>query len=62
MATVNPAGFFNGISGRLEKGQRADLVLFKTRFKKIQIQQVYLAGRLLYSAEENARNLKCGVV
>lgn len=54
MATVNPARFFDGISGRLEKGQRADLVLFKTRFKKIQIQQVYLAGRLLYSAEENA--------
>lgn len=54
MATVNPAGLFDGISGKLEKGRRADLVLFRTRRKKIHILRVYLAGRLLYSAEENA--------
>jgi N-acetylglucosamine-6-phosphate deacetylase len=54
MATVNPARLFEGISGKLEKGQRADLVLFKAQAKKIQILRVYLAGRLLYSAEENA--------
>jgi alpha-D-ribose 1-methylphosphonate 5-triphosphate diphosphatase PhnM len=37
----------------LEEGQRADLVLFKAKRKEIKILQVYLAGRLLYSAEEN---------
>jgi N-acetylglucosamine-6-phosphate deacetylase len=54
MATVNPAVLFNGISGRLEQGRRADLVLFRPKRKKIQILRVYLAGRLLYSAEDNA--------
>jgi len=54
MATVNPAGLFDGISGKLEKGRRADLVLFRAKRKKINILRVYLAGRLLYSAEENA--------
>jgi len=54
MATVNPASLFEGISGNLEEGQRADLVLFKAKRKEIKILQVYLAGRLLYSAEENA--------
>jgi len=49
MATVNPAGLFAGISGNLEKGQRADLVLFKAKRKQIKILQVYLAGRLLYN-------------
>ncbi|CAB1064183.1 N-acetylglucosamine-6-phosphate deacetylase (EC [Olavius sp. associated proteobacterium Delta 1] len=52
MATVNPARLFEGISGKLEKDQRADLVLFKTKRKQIRIERVYLAGRLLYSAEE----------
>lgn len=52
MATVNPARLFEGINGKLEIGQRADLVLFKVHRKRIQILQVYLAGRLLYSAEE----------
>ncbi len=52
MATANPARLFAGISGKLEKGQRADLVLFRAKRKKIQILQVYLAGRLVYSAEE----------
>ena len=53
MATVNPARLFEGISGKLEQGQRADLVLFKARRKQIRIERVYLAGRLLYSAEED---------
>jgi imidazolonepropionase-like amidohydrolase len=52
MATVNPAGLFDGISGKLEKDQRADLVIFRAKRKKIHILRVYLAGRLLYSAEE----------
>jgi len=51
MATANPARLFDGISGKLEKGQRADLVLFKSCRKKIKILQVYLAGRLMFSAE-----------
>ena len=50
MATVNPARLFEGISGKLEKGQQANLVLFKAQRKKIQIFRVYLGGRLLYSA------------
>lgn len=54
MATENPAELFDGISGKLETGQRADLVLFRAKRKKIHILRVYLAGRLLYSAEENA--------
>jgi N-acetylglucosamine-6-phosphate deacetylase len=53
MATVNPARLFEGISGRLEKGRRADLVLFRAKRKKIRIERVYLAGRLSYSAEED---------
>lgn len=53
MATVNPARLLGGISGKLEKGQRADLVLFTTKGKKISIERVYLAGRLLYSAPED---------
>ena len=51
MATVNPARLFEGISGKLEKGQRADLVLFRAKRKQINIEQVYLAGRLVHSAE-----------
>lgn len=51
MATANPARLFDGISGKLEKCQRADLVLFKSCRKKIKILQVYLAGRLMFSAE-----------
>ena len=52
MATANPAVLFNEISGNLEEGQRADLVMFKARRKEIKILRVYLAGRLLYSAED----------
>jgi len=52
MATVNPARLFSGISGKLEKGQRADLVLYKAHRKRIQVFEVYLAGRLVYSLEE----------
>jgi N-acetylglucosamine-6-phosphate deacetylase len=55
MATVNPARLFEGISGKLEAGQRADLVLFRVKRKKIRIERVYLAGRLLYSAEDEAQ-------
>ncbi|CAB1078099.1 hypothetical protein JY97_13185 [Alkalispirochaeta odontotermitis] len=51
MATANPARLFDGISGKLEKGQRADLVLFREKRKQITIERVYLAGRLLYSAD-----------
>jgi alpha-D-ribose 1-methylphosphonate 5-triphosphate diphosphatase PhnM len=54
MATENPAGLFDGISTKLETGQRADLVLFRAKRKKIHILRVYLAGRLLYSAEGNS--------
>ena len=54
MVTANPAVLFDGISGKLEEGQRADLVLFRVEGKKIRILRVYLAGRLLYSAEDNA--------
>ena len=49
MATANPAGLFDGINGKLEVGQRADLVVFKVKGKKIRIHQVYLAGRLVHS-------------
>lgn len=52
MATVNPARLFEGISGKLESGQRADLVLFRSRRKKIEILRVYLAGRPVFSAED----------
>jgi N-acetylglucosamine-6-phosphate deacetylase len=55
MATVNPARLFEGISGKLEHGQRADLVLFKAKREQIRIERVYLAGRLLYSAEEDTK-------
>lgn len=51
MATLNPAGLFEGISGKLESAQRADLVIFRSRRKKIKIMHVYLAGRLVFSAE-----------
>ncbi|MBW2429683.1 MAG: amidohydrolase family protein, partial [Deltaproteobacteria bacterium] len=54
MATVNPARLFDDFSGRLEKGRRADLVLFRTKRKEVHILRVYLAGRLFYSAEANA--------
>jgi N-acetylglucosamine-6-phosphate deacetylase len=55
MATVNPAKLFKGISGKLEQGRRADLVLFRAHRKKIRIERVYLAGRLVYSAEEETQ-------
>ena len=55
MATVNPAKLFEGLSGKLEKGQRADLVLFTAKRKIIRIERVYLAGRLLYSAEDGTK-------
>ena len=53
MATVNPAVLFGGSGGGLEPGRRADLVLYRAKGKKIHVLRVYLAGRLLYSAEEN---------
>jgi N-acetylglucosamine-6-phosphate deacetylase len=53
MATENPAKLFAGISGKLEEGQRADLVLYRVTGKQINIEQVYLAGRPVYSAEED---------
>ena len=53
MATVNPARLLGGRDGYLEEGRRADLVLFRAKRNKIEIQQVYLAGRLVYPAEEN---------
>ncbi|RJQ56157.1 MAG: N-acetylglucosamine-6-phosphate deacetylase [Desulfobacteraceae bacterium] len=48
MATTNPARLFAGTGGELEEGQRADLVLFRAEKKKIQIERVYLAGKLMY--------------
>lgn len=54
MATANPAKLFKDISGKLQEGQRADLVLYRTKAKQIRIEQVYLAGHLVYSALENA--------
>jgi len=53
MTTVNPARLFKGISGKLEKGQRADLVLYRADRKRIQVFEVYLAGRLVYKAGED---------
>ena len=55
MATVNPAKLFEGASGKLEQGRRADLVLYQAKGKQIKIEQVYLAGRLVYSAEEDTK-------
>ena len=55
MATENPARLFESITGKLEEGQRADLVLYRARGKQITIEQVYLAGRLVYSAENDNR-------
>ena len=53
MATVNPAKMFERVTGKLEKDQRADLVLYRAERKQIRIEQVYLAGRLVYSAADN---------
>ena len=53
MATANPARLFEGISGKLQEGQRADLVLYREDNKKVRIERVYLAGHLVYSAEED---------
>ena len=49
MATVNPAKLFKGIRGALEPGERADLVLFRLLKKRIQVEQVFLAGKLAFS-------------
>jgi N-acetylglucosamine-6-phosphate deacetylase len=49
MATVNPARLFDGISGKLQPRQRADLVLFRRIKQRMRIEEVYLAGRLVYS-------------
>jgi adenine deaminase len=49
MATVNPSRLFDGLSGRLEKSQRADVVVFRIAQQQIRIEQVYLAGRLVFS-------------
>jgi len=50
MATVNPASLFEGVSGRLEKGERADLVRFSLKQRRMHIEQVYVAGRLAFSS------------
>lgn len=50
MATANPARLFDGFSGKLEPGERADLVLFRAAGKRIHIEQVFLAGRPAFSA------------
>lgn len=50
MVTANPAKLFHGFSGELDPGERADLVLFKVAGKRIHIERVLLAGRLLFSA------------
>lgn len=51
MVTTNPAKLFDGFSGKLEPGERADLVLFDVSGKRIHIEQVFLAGRLVFSAQ-----------
>jgi N-acetylglucosamine-6-phosphate deacetylase len=48
-ATVNPAKLFKGIRGALEPGERADVVLFSLLKKRIQVEQVFLAGKLAFS-------------
>jgi N-acetylglucosamine-6-phosphate deacetylase len=48
-ATVNPAKLFKGIRGALEPGERADVVLFSLLKKRIQVEQVFLAGKLEFS-------------
>jgi len=49
MATANPAKLFDEFCGKLEPGERADLVLFKAGRKRINVEQVLLAGRLVFS-------------
>jgi N-acetylglucosamine-6-phosphate deacetylase len=49
MATANPAKLFKGIRGALEPGERADLVLFRRLKKRIQVEQVFLAGKPVFS-------------
>lgn len=49
MVTVNPAKLFDEIGGVLEPDERADLVLFKVLNQRIQIEQVFLAGQLVFS-------------
>jgi N-acetylglucosamine-6-phosphate deacetylase len=49
MATGNPAKLFHEFSGKLEPGERADLVLFKASRKRIHVEQVLLAGRSVFS-------------
>jgi N-acetylglucosamine-6-phosphate deacetylase len=49
MATVNPARLFGGLSGRLERGQRGDVVVFRFARHQMHIEQVYLGGRLVFS-------------
>jgi len=61
MATVNPARLFKGIRGALEPGERADLVLFSLLKKRIQVEQVFLAGKVVFSlrpfsVEEDGEN------
>jgi N-acetylglucosamine-6-phosphate deacetylase len=48
-ATVNPAKLFKGIRGALEPGERADVLLFSLLKKRIQVEQVFLAGKLEFS-------------
>jgi N-acetylglucosamine-6-phosphate deacetylase len=49
MVTVNPAKLFKGIHGLLEPGERADLVLFSLLKKRIRVEQVFLAGKIVFS-------------
>jgi N-acetylglucosamine-6-phosphate deacetylase len=50
MATANPAKLFHEFTGKLEPGERADLVLFRAAGRRIHIEQVLLAGRPEFSA------------
>ena len=49
MVTVNPAKLFDEIGGVLGPNERADLVLFRVLNQRIQIEQVFLAGQLVFS-------------
>ncbi len=50
MVTVNPGKLFAGVGGMLQPGERADLVLFKILERRLSVEQVFLAGQLVFPA------------
>jgi N-acetylglucosamine-6-phosphate deacetylase len=51
MVTVNPAKLFDELDGVLQPGERADLVLFRVVKRRIQVEQVFLAGQRAFSTK-----------